>query len=195
MEKSYVTAGKPNVSGAVWVGPLTATLPTSVDATLTGFTELGYVSEDGLTNTNGLESADIKDWGGTTVLTTQTGKSDEFKFKLLEVLNPEVLKVIYGSDNVTVNGSTIKVEANADPLDDYAWIFDIMLRDGSLKRIVIPCGTIKELGDIGYVGSDATGFDITLSATPDADGNTHIEYIYLATGVTGATGATGSTGA
>lgn len=195
MQKEYVTAGKPNVSGAAWVGPTTATLPTDVDASLTGFTELGYISEDGLTNSNSMESTGIKDWGGTTVLNVQTGKDDIFKFKLLEVLNPEALKVVYGADNVTVNGTKVTVKANSEPLDDFAWIFDIMLRDGALKRIVIPFGTITELGDIVYVGNGATGFDITLGATPDSNGNTHYEYIYLPAGATGATGATGSTGA
>ena len=192
MDTKYVTAGKPKVTGAVFVGPTTATLPTSPSTDLTGFTELGHVSEDGLTNSNSMENTEIKDWGGTTVLNVQTGKSDTFKFKLLEVLNPEVLKVVYGTDNVNVDTLTgiTTLKANAKDAGQHAYVFDMLLRGGAIKRIVIPCASITEVGDIVYVGNDATGYEITLGATPDSAGNTHYEYIY---GVTGATGATGAT--
>lgn len=192
MDTKYVTAGKPKVTGAVFVGPTTATLPTSPSTDLTGFTELGYVSEDGLTNSNSMENTEIKDWGGIVVLNVQTGKSDTFKFKLLEVLNPEVLKVVYGADNVTVDTLTgiTTLKANAKDAGQHAYVFDMLLRGGAIKRIVIPCASITEVGDIVYVGNDATGYEITLGATPDSNGNTHYEYIY---GVTGATGATGAT--
>lgn len=192
MDTKYVTAGKPKVTGAVFVGPTTATLPTSPSTDLTGFTELGYVSEDGLTNSNSMENTEIKDWGGTTVLNVQTGKSDTWKFTLLEILNAEVMKVVYGTDNVTVDTLTgvISVKANAKDVGQHAWVFDMLMRGGAIKRVVIPCASITELGDIVYVGNDATGYEITLGATPDSAGNTHYEYIY---GVTGATGATGAT--
>jgi hypothetical protein len=179
MNTKYVTAGKPKVAGAVFVGPTTATLPTDPTSTLTGFTELGYVSEDGLTNSNSPESDKIKDWGGTTVLTVQTSKDDDFSFTLLEVLNPEVLKVVYGNDNVTVDSQSnvISVSANSDQPEDHAWVFDMVVRDGRMKRIVIPSASISELGDIVYAGNSASGYEITLSATPDSSGNTHYEYI------------------
>jgi hypothetical protein len=53
----------------------------------------------------------------------------------------------------------------------------MIVRDGKIKRIVLPSATISELGDIAYVGNGASGYEITLSATPDSSGNTHYEYI------------------
>ena len=48
-----VTAGKPNVGGAIYRAPFGSTLPTSTSATLdAAFKELGYASEDGVVNTN-----------------------------------------------------------------------------------------------------------------------------------------------
>ena len=174
---SNVSAAQPNISGAIYYGPLTGTLPTTADEALSGYTCLGYVSEDGITNSNTRESDEFKAWGGDTVLTSQTSYSDTFNFKLLEVLNKDVLKVVHGADNVTgdlTNGMT--VAANSKELGSYAWVIDMIMRDDTLNRIVIPSGKISEVGDITYSSSDLTAFDVTVTAFPDSNGNTHYEY-------------------
>ena len=108
---------------------------------------------------------------------TQTSKKDNFKFTMIEALNVEVLKSVYGDDNVTgtlEEGITVKV--NADEAEQNAWAVDMILKD-AVKRIVIPCASITEVGDIVYKDDDAIGYETTLSAVPDADGQTHYEYI------------------
>ena len=183
MVVSNVTAAQPNkVSGAVFAAPIGSTLPTDVSTSLdAAFKELGYISEDGLTNGNSPESTAIKAWGGDTVLTIQTSKDDTFGFTLLEVLNLDVLKTIYGTDNVTGALSTgITINANSKELQEQAYVIDMILRDGTLKRIVIPDAAISEISEITYSDSDAVGYGITLQAMPDAAGNTHYEYIKAA---------------
>lgn len=178
-----VSTGKPNKSGAIFFSPLGTTLPTSADADKDGaFVALGYVSEDGLENDNSPESSQIKAWGGDTVLNVQTDRPDSFKFTLLEVLNVDVLKTVYGSDNVTVDGSgNITVKATADDLGSGSWIIDMILRGNRKKRIVIPNGTISELGSISYKDDDAVGYEVTITDVPDGDGVYHYEYIKAAT--------------
>jgi len=177
---SNVTTGKPNVGGAVYVAPAGTALPTSAKTTLeSGFECVGYISEDGVTNNNSPDTDGVNAWGGDEVLRTQNSKPDEFGFTMIEALNVNVLKAIYGDGNVTTDSSTgeIKVIANSKEIEDKSWVLDFALRAGAMKRIVIPSASISELGEITYNDTDAVGYETTLSAHPDSSGNTHYEYI------------------
>ena len=176
---SNVTAGKPKVGGAVFRAALGSTLPTDATTALdAAFKSLGYCSEDGVTNSNSPDSTDIKAWGGDTVLNIQESKDDTWQFTLLEVLNPDVLKAVYNDSNVSGTLATgITVTANAKESEAAAWAIDMVLRDGAVKRVVIPNGKITELGDIVYKADEAVGYDCTIAANLDASGNTHYEYI------------------
>jgi hypothetical protein len=178
-DASKVTVGKPKVSGAIYRAPVGSVLPTDATTELdTAFKALGYVSDDGLTNSNSPESDELKAWGGDTVYAYQKSKKDTFKYKLIEGLNVEVLKTVYGDNNVTGTLETgIVVKANSTPQSSYSWVVETVLRDEVLKRIVIPSANVTEVGDIVYKDSDAVGYETTISAAPDSAGNTHYEYI------------------
>ena len=177
-----VTVGKPKVGGAIYVAPLGSTLPTdSTTALDAAFKCLGYVSEDGVTNSNSPESDNVKAWGGDTVLILQTDRPDSFSLTLLEGLNEDVLKTIYGSSNVTVDAQgNITVKATADEMTGHAWVFEMIMKGNRAKRTVIPNGTISELGDIVYKDDEAVGYEVTIQDVPDASGVYHYEYIAAA---------------
>lgn len=177
-----VAAGKPKITGAVFYDPTgSADLPTDATTALdTDFVCCGYVSQDGVTNTPTKTSTDIKAWGGDTVLSDQTDYSDKFKMKLIEVLNGNVLKAVYGSSNVSGSLSAgMTVTANSEQLSERPWVIEMVLR-GAVKRISIPLGKITEIGDIAYKDGEPIGYEITITAAADASGNTHYEYIKTA---------------
>lgn len=177
-----VTTGKPKIGGAIFVAPVGSTLPTDATTELdVAFKCLGYAGEDGVTNSNSPETDSIKAWGGDKVLNYVTERADTFMFKLLEVLNEDVLKTVYGAENVTGTlAAGLTIQANAGELDEYAWVFEMVLRGGVAKRIVIPQAKITELGDIIYSDGEAVGYETTIAATPDGEGNTHYEYLKTA---------------
>lgn len=178
-KKENVSAAKPKIGGAISVAPVGSKLPTDAKANLdAAFKSLGYIHSDGLENANSMESDSVSAWGGDKVLTLSKGKTDTFKYKLIEVLNIDVLKHVYGEENVKGTLETgVTIAATSEEIAPCAVVIDMVLRKKILKRIVIPSATISELGSISYKDDDAIGYEVTVSAEPDENGVTHHEYM------------------
>lgn len=174
-----VSTGKPAVSGAVYRAPIGTTLPTDATTALASeFVGLGYCSDDGMTNNRDISDGSIKAWGGDTVLQYMESTDDTFQFTLIESLNVEVLKTVFGADNVTGTLATgITVSAGVAEVEEYIWVFDMVMRDGCLKRIVVPDACVTTIAEISYVDNEAVGYGVTLKCMSDASGYYHYEYI------------------
>ena len=178
-DATKATTSKPKIGGAVFKAPLTAILPTDATSSLSeDFVCLGYVSEDGIKNNNTASTGKIKAFGGDTIVTYTEEKPDTFKFTLAEALNEDVLKTVYGEDNVTGTLSAgMTVKANSKELPNFVWVLELVLKNNVVKRIVIPRASVTEIGEISYTDTNLLGYETTLSALPDTAGNTHYEYI------------------
>lgn len=171
---SNVLQGKPLATGGVLVDP--TTLPTTATAAVTGASSLGYVSEDGLTEGGERSTEKIKAWGGDTVKVVQTDHSVTYAFTCIESGNAEVLKTMYGADNVTVAGDTIAVVVTGEELPRRSYVFD--MRDGDARiRIVVPDGQVASTGEITYTDGGVISYPVTIEALPDTQGRKVFKYI------------------
>lgn len=178
-----IMSGKPLTTGGIYRGAPGATLPTeAVAGPYTGFTGLGYVSDDGLSETVDRSTDKIKAWGGDVVKVVQTEFSVTYEFTLYQALNADVLAAVYGSDNVETTAATATagtrtaVKVNSESLEHAPWIF--AMKDGPARiLIVVPDGQISEVGEVKYDDGSVIGYPVTLEAFKDAEGNQAYKYL------------------
>jgi len=177
-----VLQGAPATTGGVLIGTAGATLPTTATGTATGFTALGYVGEDGLTETIDRTTDKIKAWGGDIVKVTQSEFSVTYGFTLYETQNADVLKAVFGDTNVTTAAATAStgklqsVKVNSQTRSKKPMIFEMV--DGLAKiRIVVPSGQISLSGDLTYTDAGVVGYPCTVEAFADSSGNQAYHYL------------------
>jgi hypothetical protein len=180
-----VLAGSPLVTGGILAAPKGTALPTDETTTLNAaFKALGYASEDGLAPSGDASSLkDIVAWGQDIVASlTDTKSVTRFKFTLIEALNPDVAKFIYGAGNVTVtaavsgtSGTKLAIlDKGADP-DIQAFAFE-MRYQGKKARIIVPLGRPNITAELAWADSDVTGYEVELTCLPDSSGNRTYRY-------------------
>lgn len=178
-DTTKVTVGKGKIGGYIHRAPLGTTLPTDATTALdAAFKCLGYISEDGVTNSNEIDTETIKDWNGDVVIQVSTGKTDSWNVTLIEAMNVEALKVAFGDSNVSgdlATGITITANNTAQPAAVY--VFEMIYNGNVLHRVVLPNAYVSDVGEVTYAAGSAVGFPITLTAAADTNGHTHYEYI------------------
>ena len=159
-------------TGFVAVAPSGSTLPTDATTGLdSAFDELGYIDENGVTESQGTNTNKVKAWqGGAIVRTVQTEHSLTYKFAALET-NAAVLEQFYGQ---SVYDGVVEI-TGAQP-DTAAWVIHAVDGD-DLVRIVIPSGQVIDRGDVVRNGNDPAVYEFTLECYPDSSGVKAYQYL------------------
>ena len=160
-------------TGAVSFAPIGTALPLDAVAALAAtFKDVGYIGPDGVTQAIEADVTDIKAWqNGDTVRKVQTSHDVTFQLVMLET-NALSLKIYYA--DATATASAVKV-TGAQSLHNVV-VIDVIDEKRSI-RIVLPDAQVTERGEIVYQNEEAAGYDITLTAYPDANGVK--AYIYV----------------
>lgn len=185
-----VTFSKPGTSadksGYIWVAPLGTKLPTDATTELAReFVGLGYLSEDGLTEPAAFEPGDdIVAAGGDTVAQADPTFSKTWTGTCIEALNEDLLKVAYGSTNVTINKSdaaegSITIKEQAGGLEHHVIVIDEALKGGRKRRNVMADATFLITGDISHVHTALVNFEFTINAYPTAAAPAQTQYITI----------------
>lgn len=181
-DSTNVAAG---ITGAVAVDAAnTATAPTGTASALTGFTEVGYISEDGITEARERSVENRRAWqNGEVVRTLSTEGNLTYTFTMIET-NLATIETYYG---VEVTQSATEGEFVINPTATGGRKqFVITVIDGSeIERHFIPQGEITEVGEKVIVNGDVIGYEVTLTAYPDTTvgGNAKVWNTRLKTGV------------
>ena len=155
------------ITGGVYHADSGTAVPSDATTALdVAFAEVGFISEDGITETLEDSRETIRAWQNSTrVREVRSDFAVTYAFTMLET-NAESLALYYGADNVT---SVASVQVAPDNSGRRSFVFQIV--DGDVDiRIVIPNGEVTERGEVTYVGTDAIAYPVTVSAYPDASG-------------------------
>lgn len=172
-----VTKIDAGANGAAAVAPTGSTAPTdSTTALNAAFKDLGFISEDGLTEAVNQSTNEVKAWDGTVVRKVLTGAEKTFKIKFLES-NGNVLDLYYSKPtNAVVGGKTTLTVKPILSRDLRAFVFDVL--DGTKhKRIWIPNGEVTDRGEISYKNGEASSYEVTITAYPDSNGVWFKEFV------------------
>lgn len=165
-DKANVSLGKPCAIGGVYYAPLGTALPKDATTPLAeAYKCIGYISEDGLTNSTDTDTTEVKEWGGATVLKEISSYSETYQFAMLEI-KADSMKLRYGADNVTDTAGKLHILHGMPKDEHYVVVFEIMLTGNRKQRLVLPDASVVEYDDITYSAGDPITYSVTLSANP-----------------------------
>jgi pectin methylesterase-like acyl-CoA thioesterase len=147
------------ITGLCSVGPTTATAPTGATAALEGFTDLGYISTDGVTFTTDKATSDIRAWqNGDLVRSVITEGTVTYSFMLLETTK-EAIELYFGS---AMTAGKISHNPTATG-GRKSFVIDVV--DGDKKiRHYVPTGEVLSVEAQAITNGDALGFGVTVTA-------------------------------
>ena len=157
------------VSGGVFKGDYGATAPTGTSGAPAGFTDLGYISEDGIEITLPGEgdSTAIKAWqDGTTVRTIRTPSEDDptWHFTMIET-KLETVELYFGVE-VTQTATEGSFEFKVQTRQPQSLVVDII--DGAeLIRDYVPRAVVTEVGAHTASNGDPIGYEVTVAGELD----------------------------
>ncbi len=176
------------VTGAILSAPLSVAPLTEAEIyndQFPGFTDSGYISEDGLTLGMSKSFENIKDWDKSVVKRVLTEFDGTISYKHLAV-DEYSLADMFGADNVAVtsadgtHGDQFKVSVGADDLPARQVLIKMKSGDARL-RLYLPNATVTETEDIVFQRNTPIMLGVKLGAQPDTAGRSI--YLYFDNGI------------
>lgn len=174
--QANVSSAKGVKGGYIFSAPEGTALPTDIKTQLDpAFKCLGFISEDGYVETVDEDADDITDMNGDVMDSTNSNRVESAQLTLAEI-KAETLKRQYGDANVTDANGIITVKHNADSHDVFAYVLELVLKNGRRWRKVVPRGKSSELDDLTIASSDLCQRALTMKYLTDEQGNTCYDY-------------------
>ncbi len=155
--------------GTIYIAPTGTTMPTNIDGALNAaFEEVGYISEDGITISAGVETAEVGAFQSFyPVRRLVTGRTLDLSFALREWREATLLLAFGGGEVAEAAGVyTYTPPAAGDALFERAMVVE--WRDGDKDyRLVVPRGVVTESVETNITRSSAADLPVTFSVLSD----------------------------
>lgn len=152
----------------VWVGPRGAVVPTTtLEEPPEQFGEVGWLSEEGITESPNETSETFRAYQGAKVVRRKITASDTtFSFQAIEE-NAVVHGLKYrGAESETTGGVTVTTVADQTRADTRSWIFDML--DGDVwKRYIVPAGDYTRTGTVAHQNASLTTYEFEVTPIGD----------------------------
>lgn len=174
--QANVSSAKGVKGGYIFSAPAGTSLPTDIKTQLDpAFKCLGFISEDGYVESINEDDDDINDMNGDVMDSTNSKRVESAQLTFAEI-KAATLKRQYGDANVTDENGLITVKHNADSHDVFAYVLELVLKNGRRWRKVVPKGKSSELDDLTIASSELCQRALTMKYLTDEQGNTCYDY-------------------
>lgn len=157
--------------GTAYVGPITTPAPTNAATALNaGFLEMGFITEDGATLTQGQELTDINAWQSFyPIRRIVTGRTVQVAFSMRE-FNKRAVEFATGG-TITTNAAEWKLTPPG-PSTDTRKSLVLEWLDGSKKyRLYVPVGLVAEDVESTMARTDSVNLPIVFAASDPGTGS------------------------
>jgi hypothetical protein len=163
------------VTGAVYIAPSGTTGPTDATTALAAtWKSVGYISEDGVKEANDIESDEIKAWQNSDIVRkTITKQETSYGFTMIET-NATSIGLFYGKAITTADETHI---IGGPTVGKTAMVIDVIDGDKTIRRF-IPDAEVTERGEVTFSASEAVGYEVTVTAYPNATLGGSVEVHY-----------------
>jgi hypothetical protein len=158
-------------NGIIYVAPSGTAVPATVGAAWTGFTDVGYATEEGVTIGRALTTEQIRAWQSISAIRyLVTEVAFTVSFSLLQWNKTTLPFWLGGGTVVNQGGGSFKYTISSAPaIDERA--FGVEWTDGALTyRATIGRGMVIESGESSVTRSEGIALPITFAAMSPASG-------------------------
>lgn len=175
--QANVSAGKGIKGGYIFSAPVNAALPADITTPLdAAFKVLGFISEDGYVESVEEDSNDLVDMNGDLMDSASSNRVESAQVTFAEI-KADTLRRQYGDGNVTDADGVITVKHNSNSHPTFAYVLELVLKNGRRWRKVVPRGQSSELDSLTIASSELCARALTIKYLTDEDGNTCYDYL------------------
>lgn len=158
------------ITGMFYHAPANTALPTALNAALAeAWTEVGAISEDGITLNTNHTFEQLKNWANKIARQLPSNESGTVGAPIIDTTE-ESFKTVFGAENVTVTAATtahgkqISVDIKPDAMPEpEAFLF--LMKDGDdMIMIGTKKGYISELAEVAFQPNAAITWNATITA-------------------------------